>query len=67
MFIVATVSDQINSNHIAWANEHGSYPSLKAAEKAAQLLWEKLRADADEAGSSYVGQTVIIHDGKTIY
>lgn len=67
MFTVATLSNQISQNHIAWANNYESFDSLKEAQEAAKQLWQKICNEADEAGTSYVGGTVIIHDGENTY
>ena len=67
MFTVATVSQEVNKNHLAWANDYDSFDTLEEAQKEANKLWKKMCDDAAEAGSNYVGETVIVHDGVEIY
>ena len=70
-FVVATISDQVLSNHLAWAKTVSNYETLEDARSAASELWDEMQRDfeslPDYGNGAIMGESVIIHDGRKTY
>ena len=71
MYIVATVSDQVQCNHVAWAKTISTHTNLVSAREAAAKVWndilERFEERPDVGEGAIVGESVIIHDGENCY
>lgn len=65
MFQIAQISDQINSNPIAWANTVQTADSLSEAKIIADKLYNDDWENVPEGCS--LGYTYMIHDGVNVY
>jgi hypothetical protein len=63
-FIIARVSNQVQSNHIGNARTVGTAPTLAEARKLAQKEHEKV---LDEYPGDLLPESAIIHDGEECY
>jgi hypothetical protein len=61
-YTVAKVSNQINGNYIAWSQPCGNFHTLDEANKFADELWQEMIEEAEEAGTNYMGDSIIIYD-----
>jgi hypothetical protein len=57
---VGEVSEQIQANHWAWANNIQYFDTEVEAKEYADKRWAELCNDADEAKSNYVGVCVLV-------
>lgn len=65
-FFVATVSDQINGNIIAWANNVSTFDTYEAAKADAIRRYDE-DWDSIPQGQGYsLGYTYIVHDGVDV-
>ena len=69
-FFIATVSDQVQGNHIAWSRTVETADTLEEAKEKAQAVWvdmvDALKARPDYGNGAIMGESVIIHDGEEI-
>lgn len=70
-YIIATVSDQVQSNYIAWSKPIDSCDTLEEAQATANLVWRNIQkefeARPDFGNGAIISESVIIHDGENIY
>jgi len=71
MYIIATVSNQVQSNHIAWSQKVGEAATLEKAQELANAVFAEMQKEfeqrADFDGGAVMGESVIIHDGQNIF
>lgn len=70
-FTIATVSNQIQQNHVAWSIPVDYAETLEDATAKANLLHriaqKKLEQREDFGNGAVAGEFIIIHDGENIY
>ena len=70
MYFVATVSDTVHNNIIAWAVTESTHKTKGEAEDAAKELWRSIQEEfekrEDYGHGAIIGKSVVVHDGKEV-